>query len=640
MSKILKEGEVEELKSHADIYGIVSGYVNLKKSGKSYSGLCPFHKEKTPSFSVDPAKQLYHCFGCSEGGDVISFIEKMENLDFLESVEFIANKIGYKLKYNMTGSSKEAGKTRKRLYEVNDMAKKYFQFILHKSKTGKVPIEYLRKRGFTLETIRRFEVGYCIDLWDNFTGFMKKRGFKDKEIIESGLAIDSTKRPGRIYDRFRGRIMFPIDDIVGKTIGFGGRILNEKSKTVYQSAKYLNTPETRLFSKSRNIYNINQAKNHIVDEDQVLIVEGYTDVMALHQSGIKNVVASLGTALTSDQIKILGRFTKNIVLIFDSDQAGMKASLKGIERLREYNDRLDLYFESNLDIKVAILEEGFDPAEFIFKKGKEDFLERVKDSQNIIDFTMDTILGKYGINDLSSKLKASDDLINFILTLSSSIIQEECIKKIAGKLELKENLLFEELQRKKEKSVDRISYWENKDSLGKSNKINEKILPLKKVEIEALKLMINGPGSRMDDFLGLAPSHFKFEDTKKLFKALKGEIEEAGRNNEKINFPIKISSGALENEETKKLYNYILFSELYFGENEIDEACVEILNNLERIRLSEKINYVRKKMVECEKAKSNSSEEGKEKLDQKYDDLYRRLIKLEQDKQELGIINI
>jgi len=636
MSRSLKDGEVDELKSHADIYGIVSGYVNLKKSGKNYSGLCPFHKEKTPSFSVDPTKQLYHCFGCGEGGDVISFVEKMENLDFLEAVEFIAGKVGYKLKYNMTGSSREAGKARKRLFEINDLAKKYFQFILYNSKAGKAPIDYLKNRGFTLETIKSFEVGYCMDLWDNFTGFIKKRGYKDREVIDSGLAIESTKKPGTIYDRFRGRIMFPIEDIVGKPIGFGGRILNEKSNTARQSAKYVNTPETRLFSKSKNIYNINQAKNSIVNLDQVFIVEGYTDVMALHQAGVKNAVASLGTALTSDQVKILGRFTKNIILVFDSDQAGMNASLKVIERLREYNERLDLYFDSNLNIKVAVLEKGYDPAEFILKRGKESFLARVKKAQNIIDFTIDIILGKYDINDLSGKLKASDDLIRFISTLSSSIIQEECIKKIAGKLDLKENLLFEELQKKKEDPADSKDYW-NKDDAGKEKSTdNEKILPLKKVEIEALKLMVNGPGPRLDDFLELGPSFFRFDDTRELYKALRSEIGEAGKNNKKINFPIKITSGALENTETKKLYNYILFSELYYGRDDIDRACKEILNNLKKVHLSDEIDYVRKKMLEYEGAKRDSSDKDKDKLDRKYDSLYQRLIKLEREKLDLG----
>ncbi|MES0342113.1 MAG: DNA primase, partial [Candidatus Humimicrobiaceae bacterium] len=394
MSRSLKEGEVEELKSHTDIYSVVSGYVKLKKSGKSYSGLCPFHKEKTPSFSVDQTKQLYHCFGCGEGGDIISFVEKIENMDFIESVEFLANKVGYKLKYNLSGGSRESGKVRNKLYEINELAKKYYQFILFKSKAGKMPLDYLKKRGFTEETIQEFEVGYSMDLWDNFTNFIIKRKFKPKEVIDSGLAIESTRKKGSVYDRFRGRIMFPIEDIIGKPIGFGGRIITEKSNTAKQSAKYINTPETKIYSKSKNIYHIYQAKNFIVDMDEVLIVEGYTDVMALYQSGIKNAVASCGTALTSDQIKILGRFTKNIVLVFDSDQAGMNASLKGMERLREYNERLDLYFESNLNIKVAILEKDYDPADFILKKGKQLFTEKIKDAQNIIDFTIEVILDR------------------------------------------------------------------------------------------------------------------------------------------------------------------------------------------------------------------------------------------------------
>jgi len=640
MSRSLKEGEVEELKSHADIYSVVSGYVKLKKSGKSYSGLCPFHKEKTPSFSVDQTKQLYHCFGCGEGGDLISFVEKIENMDFIESVEFLANKVGYKLKYNLSGGSREFGKVRNKLYEINELAKKYFQFILFKSKAGRIPLDYLKKRGFTEETIQEFEVGYSMDLWDNFTNFIIKRKFKPREVIDSGLAIESTRKKGAVYDRFRGRIMFPIEDIIGKPIGFGGRIISEKSNTARQSAKYINTPETKIYSKSKNIYHIYQAKNFIVDMDEVLIVEGYTDVMALYQSGFKNAVASLGTALTSDQIKILGRFTKNIVLVFDSDQAGMNASLKGMERLREYNERLDLYFESNLNIKVAILEKDYDPAEFILKKGKQLFKEKIKNAQNIIDFTIDVILDRHDINDLSGKLKASDSLINFISTLSSSIIQEECIKKVARKLNLKENLLLEEMQKKEmAQNVSPKNYWNN---IGEDNDRGkrEKVTPLKKVEIEALKLIINGQGEKFDELLELSPQYFRFEDTRELFSTLKEEIRQSGEGNKKVNFPIKISSGVLENAEVRKLYNFILFSELHYSEDEIDKASVEILNNLKKIHLSEEIEFVRKKMMEYEDAKRGSNDEEISKLDRKHDSLYQRLIKLEQEKQKLGIINI
>ena len=339
MNRSLKQGEVEELKSKADIHSVISNYVKLKKTGRNYTGLCPFHKEKTPSFTVDTSKQLYHCFGCGEGGDVISFIEKIESMEFIEAVEFLAKKIGYSLNYSYSGSP-QSSKLKNRLVELNDLARKYFNFILFNSKKGLSSLDYLKNRGFTEKTLIEFDVGFSLDSWDAFSNFAKRRGYKTHEIIKCGLAIESKRGVEEVYDRFRNRIMFPIEDIVGKTIGFGGRILSDSGKTGGRQAKYINTPETILYSKSKNIYWIFQAKKHIVEKDEVLIVEGYTDVMALHQYGIKNAVASLGTALTSDQIKLIGRFTKNIVLVFDSDTAGMDASLKGIDRLRNFREEL------------------------------------------------------------------------------------------------------------------------------------------------------------------------------------------------------------------------------------------------------------------------------------------------------------
>jgi DNA primase len=639
MSRSLKDGEIDKLKSRADIYSIISDYVKLKKSGKNYSGLCPFHKEKTPSFSVDPSKQLYHCFGCGEGGDVISFIEKIENMDFIDAVEFIAKKVGYEPEYKTTGESAESGNLKKRLYEINELAKKYFQFILLRSKAGREPLNYLKERGFSDSTIEEFEIGYSMNLWNNFADFIQKRGFTKKEIIDSGLAIESTGKPGTVYDRFRGRIMFPIEDIVGKTIGFGGRIINGRYKDSRQSAKYINTPETRLYSKSNNIYNIHRAKNHIVKSDEVLIVEGYTDVIGLFQSGINNSVASMGTALTSEQINIISRFTKNIILVFDSDEAGINASLKGVEKLREYNDKIDLYFENNLNIKVAVLEKGYDPADFILKKGKEAFLESINKSRNIIDFTIDLIISKQDIENLSGKMRASDELMDFISTFSSSIIQEECIKKIAWKLDLRENLLIEELQKKINKTREAKSYPGRRIDSDVDKK-NENMLPVKKIEIEALKLIIKGAGKRTGDFLELGPEFFHFEETRELYRMLRQEIINAGSGNRKVNFPIELPSAVLENSEVKKLYNYILFSEFYFRDNELDRVGKEILDNLKRIHLSEEIEYVRRKMIEYEDAKKKSNDEEIGEIERKYDSLYQRLIDLEHKKQNLGIINI
>jgi len=637
MSRSLKEGEVEELKSKADIYTVVSNYVKLKKTGRNYTGLCPFHKEKTPSFTVDTSKQLYHCFGCGEGGDLITFVEKIENMEFIEAIEFLAKKIGYNLKYNYSGS-KESSKLKNRLVELNGLAKKYFDFILFKSKKGLPSLNYLKNRGFDEKTLKEFEVGFSLDSWNNFANFAKKRGYKSEEVIECGLAIKSNRGSGEIYDRFRGRIMFPIEDIVGKTIGFGGRVISDAGKTGGQEAKYINTPETRLYSKSKNIYRIFQAKNHIVKEDEVLIVEGYTDVIALYQSGIKNVVASLGTALTSDQVKLLGRFTKNIVLVFDSDTAGMNASLKGVERLREYNEQLDLYYENNLNIRVAILEEGYDPADFIFKKGKEIFATKIKNAVSIIDFTIDAIIKKYNIGSLAGKLKASDHLIRFISTLSSSIIQGECIKNVAEKLNLKESLLLEEMLKKEYDHKKRAVRWDKDYDIEKKESVNGNIIPLKRIEVEALKLIINGLGDRINELLSLGPDYFRFEDTRQLYLIIRDEILRAREDNKKVNFPLKITSGAIENEDVKKLYNYILFSESHFKNQNISLVSNEIINNLKGIRISEEIEKIRKKMIEYEKNKNAGSGIKNKEAASKYDELYLRLIELEKEKMNLRIL--
>ncbi len=636
MNRSLKQGEVEELKSKADIYSIISGYVKLKKTGRNYTGLCPFHKEKTPSFTVDPSKQLYHCFGCGEGGDVISFIEKIENTEFMEAVEFLAKKVGYSLKYSYS-SSRQPSKLKNRLVELNELARKYYNFVLFNSKKGLFSMNYLKNRGFTEETLNEFEVGYSLDSWDGFSNFARKRGYKSNEIVKCGLAVESDRAPGEIYDRFRGRIMFPTEDIVGKTIGFGGRITKDAARTGGQKAKYINTPETSLYSKSKNIYRISQAKNYIVEKDEVLIVEGYTDVMALYQKGIKNAVASMGTALTPEQIKLLGRFTKNIVLVFDSDTAGRNASLKGIERLKEYNDKLDLYYESNLNIKVSILEEGYDPADFIFKKGKDAFISKIESSMNIIDFTLDAIINKYDIGNLAGKLKASDHVTRFIATLSSRIIQEECIKRVAGKLELKENLLLEEVLKKakdyKNRNIRRDEYQDN----GKKEYASDNITPIKRIEVEALKLVINGLGNQIDELLGLGPGYFRFEDTRELYLIVREDILRIREEGKKVNFPLKITSGAIENEDAKKLYNYILFSEPQFKEENINKVSSEIISNLKGIYISEEIEKIRKKMIEYEKSKGKSSGIKDDEMAKKYDELYRRLIELEKEKMSLKI---
>ena len=616
MAASLKEGEIEELKSRADIQSIISGYVNLKKAGKNYTGLCPFHKEKTPSFTVDAQKQLYHCFGCSEGGDIISFIMKMENLQFLEAAEFLAKKINYNLKYNQAGSPRETEK-KSRLIEINELAARYYSYILFNSRVAAGALNYLKKRGFNEDIIKKFEAGFSPSGWTNFCDFAINKGFSKKDIIESGLALQSNRQQDQVYDRFRERIMFPIRDIVGRVVGFGGRIFEEnkntpsKSSSYIKNAKYINTPETGIYSKSRNIYGLYISKKNIVENDSVLIVEGYTDVMALHQLGINNAVASLGTALTTEQVEILCRFTRNIVLVFDSDAAGVSASLRGIERLREYNERLDLFHEGNIDMKVAVLEEGYDPADYIIKKGIEAFNEKIKNSTGIIDFTINSILKKYNISDISSKLRAVSELAEFVSSLTSRIVQEDCVKKISLKLGLAESLIMEQLLKKmKIKSSSKFSDGDTENRSDRANNIS----PAKNIEFEALKILLNGAGKHFDDIAEIGEEYFRFDDTRGIYNIIKDILKSSKDSNSQLNFPLEISSDKLKGESLKKLYNMIVFSPL--KSSDYDSASGEVLKNLKKLYISDKIEQVKQLLKKYENFKKDLNKEtaGKEQL--------------------------
>ncbi|HEY5501291.1 MAG TPA: CHC2 zinc finger domain-containing protein [Candidatus Humimicrobiaceae bacterium] len=646
MARSLKDGEVNELKLNADIYNIVSSYINLKKSGKNFMGLCPFHKEKTPSFTVDTNTQLYHCFGCGEGGDIISFIMKAENLSFLEAVELLAKKVNYNLKYVETYHSEEPD-SKNRLFEINELAKKYFNYILFKSKNGVKALNYLKDRKISEETIQLFEVGYSLDNWDNFTNFAKSRKHPESDLALSGLCIESQKenKKNKVYDRFRGRVMFPIKDLLGRTIGFGGRILPnnilaedpgnlaassgntkftgniKKIKTTNTGdniAKYINTPETRLYSKSKNIFGIFEAKSHIVEKDYALIVEGYMDTISLFDRGFKNAVASLGTALTSEQIKLISRFTKNIVLVFDGDEAGVNASIKGIDRLKEYNDNLDLFNENNISMKVCILDKGFDPADFIIKKGSEVFLQKIETAVEMIDFTLETIMSKYNINELTGKLRASDELLKFISSLSSSIVQEECIKKIASRLKLRESLLLEEMLKKeinrKNNSFSRESKDDEENKNSYNNFLSKNLNPQKRLEIEALSLIINGHDFPKMELLNLPSQYFKFEDTKKLLDIVKTYIVKQNNLKKDINFPIIFSSDMLEDENILRLYNFIYFSGRNYDDK--NKSCIEVAMTLKKLHFSDRIEKLRGSISEIEqKMKTDKNPDHESTLD-------------------------
>lgn len=364
---MFSEEVIQKIKEENDIVDIVSDVVTLKKTGKNYLGRCPFHNEKTPSFTVSSEKQIYKCFGCGEAGNVITFVMKTRNMSFPEAVKLLGEKVGIVVEdSDSTSKSSETKDKYKHMYDMNIQAGRYFYSNLKKFKA---PYEYLKGRGITDNTIKKFGIGFALDNWQGIRFYLKQRGFSEEEILELGLTTKNEK--GNIYDRFRNRIIFPVFNVSGRVIGFGGRVLDDSKP------KYLNSPETPIFHKGTNLYGLNLAiKNN--STRTVIMVEGYMDVISLSQQGVTNVVATLGTALTEGQCKLLKRYIDTVIVSFDSDAAGQNATIRG----------LDILQKSGFELKILQIPKGKDPDEFIRTYGKEKFLSLVEKALPLIDFKL------------------------------------------------------------------------------------------------------------------------------------------------------------------------------------------------------------------------------------------------------------
>ncbi|MBR6528594.1 MAG: DNA primase [Firmicutes bacterium] len=371
MSFSFSKEAVEELKSQIDIVDVIGRTVQLKRAGANYKGLCPFHNEKTPSFIVSPQKQIFTCFGgCGASGDVVSFVKRYYNLDFNEAVEKLANEHGITIQRNVHSDDRE------KYYEVNREAARFFYRNLTE---GKNPgYTYMAKRGIEDRTIKKFGLGYAPDSWDALYSHFKAKGVDEKILVELGLL---SEKDGKYYDKFRNRVIFPIINTAGKVIGFGGRALSDQ-----QMPKYLNSPENKVFQKKNNLYALNITRQDIGKAGMAIIVEGYMDVISLHQSGVTNVAASLGTALTENQAKLVNRYTKNVVLSYDADAAGQKAALRGIDVLKG----------ENCKVKVLHVTDGKDPDEYVKKNGKEAFMKLIDKALSYTDYKLEA--AKRGLN--------------------------------------------------------------------------------------------------------------------------------------------------------------------------------------------------------------------------------------------------
>lgn len=424
----IPEGKIDEIRNAADIIDIISTHVHLKKRGKNFIGLCPFHQEKTPSFTVSDDKQIYHCFGCGAGGNVFKFLMEFKNISFVEAVEEIADRLGIKIELETTQFDSQQNELEE-LYDLNVMAARFFSDNLMKSNDGELAREYLKRRNIKLQAQKIFGIGYAPYGWNNFLAHAKEN--KVDLVKAKLLGLIDTNDKGEYYDKYRGRVIFPIFSSNGRVIAFGGRVLENQEN----AAKYLNSPESQIYSKRRSLYGLFHSKDDIRKLDRAILVEGYMDLVSLFQAGVKNVVASSGTSLTEEQVQLLSRFTKNIIILFDADPAGQKASLRSIEIL----------LKQDFEVKVIALPKGEDPDSFIIKYGKEKFDEEVLRAKNFLEYQTAQFEEQGLFEDSAEMTKAIRELVKTLALVSDELKRNLLMKTIAKRFNLREKLIESEL---------------------------------------------------------------------------------------------------------------------------------------------------------------------------------------------------
>lgn len=526
---------INEIKTRADILEVVGDFVDLKKAGSSYRGLSPFTNEKTPSFYVSPAKEIYKCFSSGKGGDAISFIMELEGINYIEALKHLANKYGIEIEEEeQTDEQIMAQNERETLFIILNFAKDYFAETLWEHEEGKsIGLSYFKERGFSEATIKKFDLGYSLDTWDGFMKAAEKKGYKREIMEKAGLILASDNKT---YDRFRGRVMFPIHNVAGKAIAFGARILTNNKK----QPKYINSPETDVYHKSNIVYGIHQAKQEIRNADMCYLVEGYTDVISMHQSGVHNVVSSSGTSLTKEQIQLIGRYTKNITVLYDGDSAGIKASFRGI----------DLILEHDLDVKAVVFPEGEDPDSFSRSMSSEAFVDYLKESaKDFITFKTNVLTDGGKKVDPASKVQVIRDVIASIALIPDGIKRSVYIQSCAHQLDIEEQVLLSELNKLligKQQKENQQRFRENDQAEAANYPVEAVEEEVKEthyasyyLERETLRMLINYGGEPFDEETSIA--QFILDETGEInFKdeMVKKILEESGTlldKGEKIN---------------------------------------------------------------------------------------------------------
>ena len=571
---------VEEIKSRCNIVDVIGRVVTLKKAGSIYKGLCPFHKEKTPSFVVYETSQRYKCFGCNEGGDVISFVQKYYNLDFREAVEMLAKEYGIEVNFSTGGSRKT-----EEFYELNRLAARFFyKSLREKDNPGYM---YMRKRGISNETLKTFGIGYADNEWTSLIDFMKGETINGEQIdqdklVEVGLA---SKKNDRYYDKFRGRVIFPIQNTGGKVIGFGGRIIANGEP------KYLNSSDSVAFKKGSNLYALNVTKDYIKKEDRIILVEGYMDVISLYQAGVRNVSASLGTALTENQAKLIMRYTPNVILSYDADNAGQNATLRG----------LDILYHEDCRASVLVVNEGKDPDEFIRANGRDAYLELAGAALPFGDYKLAKAREKYDMNDGQQKLSYLHDAIK-ILKGMKPVEADLYIGVISQETGVSETAIRREYEGEPANMKHFPAVSEKPE--------NNKRIQMSEVEQDLIKLMlIDGAFAKIPDDL----KHDVFRDS--IGASIYGAIKSVDKGERPLNMnrlhdsldidasnmlrriSSKIIPGDKEEEIFKDCIKHIRLQKLKHEDAEIRT----IINDLDDSKDSEEINRLMQRQMEIQK---------------------------------------
>ena len=558
----IPEEIITKIRGSQDIVEVISRHISLKKTGQNYTGRCPFHSEKTPSFVVSPGKQIFHCFGCATGGNVITFLMKYESITFPEAVKRLAHDAGIEI----AERHRKGERGEKFLYEVNKAAADYYYKVLSAAKEAEPARNYLLARGLSIETMKRFKIGYSMNSWNGAYDYLRKEGFKEEDMVKAGIAAPNTSGSG-CHDRFRGRVMLPICDIQNRVAGFGGRVLDDSTP------KYLNSPETPVFSKGHLLYGLDAAKDSIRETGYAILVEGYMDVVALHQAGVTNVVGTLGTAFTINHLRLLNRFCKETVLTFDSDPAGINAALR----------TMDIFNDSEVKAKVLLLPEGDDPDTFVGKNGKAAFLALVQSAKGIIDFAIDRIIDEvrgrvpdHG-GSINSKVKGAGDCLSIIKKISNRIEKDQYIQRVSRGFGIEKEVLLSELRRGNERKKG-VLPEKVKETAVERPKAEEILLSLL-IRDWALRKMV-GDLLRVEDF------------TNPQFQEIAGHLLRSERDIHEI-----INSEEC-NQEIKDTMTKMAVNEMYFDSPE--KTLSDCIRALQRSRLEKEFKEVEKEISAAE----------------------------------------